>query len=183
MVLVRVGFVYCVQFYASKKRKPLTPSLKSGSYEKDGKRTFEGSPGAKGTLDNYLVNSQDHGNSDNPVWETLFAQDLVKRNLLLEINSSSKNEQEELALSRGSHTSEATQGIKKRTLQESYETGSSAVKAMASDWGVVPCTEKPELKQFAADFLSLYCRYMYIVVCCKYKAVFFLFFLHFQLKL
>ncbi|XP_022131667.1 helicase and polymerase-containing protein TEBICHI isoform X3 [Momordica charantia] len=104
------------QFYASKKRKPLTPSLKSGSYEKDGKRTFEGSPGAKGTLDNYLVNSQDHGNSDNPVRETLFAQDL-----------------------------------------ESYETGSSAVKAMASDWGVVPCTEKPELKQFAADFLSLYC--------------------------
>lgn len=155
--------MYCVQFYASKKRKPLTPSLKSGSYDKDGKRSLEGSPGAKGTLDNYLVTSQDHGNSDNPshsVRENLSGQGLVKRNLLLKINSSSKNEHEEPTLSRGCHTSEAAEGIKKRTLEDSYETRSSAVKSMASDWGIAPCTEKPELKQFAADFLSLYCRYM-----------------------
>ncbi|XP_022996478.1 helicase and polymerase-containing protein TEBICHI isoform X2 [Cucurbita maxima] len=146
------------QFYASKKRKPLTPSLKSGSYDKDGKRSLEGSPGTKGTLDNYLVTSQDLGN-DNPshsVRENLSGQDPVKRNLLLKINNSSRNEHEEPTLSRG-HTSEATEGIKKRTLEDSYENRSSAVKSMASDWGVTPCMEKPELKQFAADFLSLYC--------------------------
>ncbi|CAK9312933.1 unnamed protein product [Citrullus colocynthis] len=148
------------QFYASKKRKPLTSSLKSGSYDKDGKKSLEGSPGAKGTLDNYLVTSQDHGNSDNPshsVRENLPGQDLVKRNLLLKINSSSRNEHEEPTLSRGCDTSAATEGIKKRTLEDSYETRSSTVKLMAGDGGVTPCTEKPEFKQFAADFLSLYC--------------------------
>lgn len=155
--------MYCGQFYASKKRKPLTSSLKSGSYDKDGKKSLEGSPGAKGTLDNYLVTSQDHGNSDIPshsVRENLSEQDLVKRNLLLKINSSSRNEHEEPTLSRGCDTSAATEGIKKRTLEDSYETRSSTVKLMAGDGGVTPCTEKPELKQFAADFLSLYCRYM-----------------------
>ncbi|XP_050938206.1 helicase and polymerase-containing protein TEBICHI isoform X2 [Cucumis melo] len=139
------------QFYASKKRKPLTPSLKSGSYDKDGKRALEGSPSAKGTLDNYLVVSQDRGNSDNPshsVRENLSGQDLVKRNLLLRINSSSINEHGETT-SRGCD--------KKKTMEDSLETRSSTVKSMASDWGVAPCTEKPELKQFAADFLSLYC--------------------------
>lgn len=98
--------------------------------------------------------SQDRGNSDNPshsVRENLSGQDLVKRNLLLRINSSSINEHGETT-SRGCD--------KKKTMEDSLETRSSTVKSMASDWGVAPCTEKPELKQFAADFLSLYCRYM-----------------------
>lgn len=109
------------------------------------------------------MTSQDHGSSDNAphsVRENSSGQDLVKRNLLLKINSSSKNEHEEPTLSRGCNISDATGGLKKRTLEDSYETRSSAVKSMAGDGGVTSCTEKPELKQFAADFLSLYCRYL-----------------------
>nr|POE91459.1 helicase and polymerase-containing protein tebichi [Quercus suber] len=116
------------QFFASKKRKPVSPGLKFGRSEKDLKGTVEGSPSAKGILDNYLVTSEDDNNNAKASYiarDSLSRQDAVKRNLALEINNSSKDEQ----------------------VRPSLQGCSTSAQAV----------ENPELKKFAADFLSLYC--------------------------
>ena len=89
-----IGF--CMQFFSSKKRKLLSPGLKTGRIEKDSKRAVDGSPSSKGTLDNYLVTSPD----DNSTARGSSAgKGPVKRNLTLEINLPSKDENENALLS------------------------------------------------------------------------------------
>uniref|UniRef100_A0A803LBW8 Helicase and polymerase-containing protein TEBICHI n=1 Tax=Chenopodium quinoa TaxID=63459 RepID=A0A803LBW8_CHEQI len=111
------------------------------------KKTFspktakDSSPSAKGTLENYLVTSQN---------------DSVKRSLALEIDLSAKNESKETLLSsdgkfRGSISSGAVPGNESGAGNASGEAGGRD----KSDQ--VQAIENPELKQFPMDVLSLYC--------------------------
>nr|POE48267.1 helicase and polymerase-containing protein tebichi [Quercus suber] len=144
------------QFFASKKRKPVSPGLKSGRSEKDLKGTVEGSPSAKGTLDNYLVTSEDDNNNAK-ARDSLSRQDAVKRNLALEINNSSKDEQMRPSSKLQLH-SEAVEAAKKEAFREVPVVEDVSVGGLAKGCSTsAQAVENPELKKFAADFLSLYC--------------------------
>ncbi|KAL2318229.1 hypothetical protein Fmac_032105 [Flemingia macrophylla] len=107
------------QFYASKKRKAASPVCKAGRFEKGARHGADACPTDKGTLDGYLVPSQDGGGA------AAARRDSVKRNLAAEI--------------RGSLDSE----VNKHTVSSAQSTRLGEANS--------------ELKQFAADFLSLYC--------------------------
>lgn len=117
--------------------------------EKDVKITFEGSPSAKGSLENFLVTSKETNNPPLTSSDSPSRRASVKRNLNLEITSSSKHEKKEplFAVKKNSETLDddggATAGGHKDSSEneEAAEVGNS------------------ELKQFATKFLSLYCRY------------------------
>ena len=121
-----------MKFFASKKRKSQSPGLKTGRFEKSGRTTVEGSPSAKGTLDNYLRTSQE----DNGIVHPSCA---VKRNLVSEIDKTSNTENEQFLLS---------------AEEKSQSCGAAGEPAEGTAQG----SENLELKQFATDFLSLYCR-------------------------
>lgn len=133
------------QFYTSKKRRALSPGLKPGRNETEVNRV-EGSPSAKGTLDNYLVTSQDYANNDKSV---SFApglpagKDPVKRNLSSEINSSSKDGCKLDIFSSQPQAAEEFESTRRRTHGQLSELGDAAVGSFAVD-------------NLA---LSLYCRY------------------------
>lgn len=123
---------------------------------------MEGSPSAKGTLDNCLVTSQDDKHSVKPSYSAGDSgQDAVKRKLALEINNSSKDELKRPLFPEqlNSQTFEAVEAVQKET-----SLGLSAVGAVAVG-GAKGCStstqgvDNPELKKFAAELLSLYCRY------------------------
>ncbi|CAJ1972305.1 unnamed protein product [Sphenostylis stenocarpa] len=118
------------QFYVSKKRKATSPVCKAGRSEKGARHGADASPSAKGTLDGYLVASQD-GGTDGAT-----AANTVKRNLASEIDSSLDN-------GLNKHTVSSAQGFGDSESSRPSEMGQGAAKS--------------ELKQFAADFLSLYC--------------------------
>ena len=145
-----------MQFFASKKRKALSPGLKTGRVEKDTKRAVDGSPSGKGTLDNYLVTSPDNNSTARG---SSTAKGPVKRNLSLEINLSSKDENEN-SVSSGQLGYGSTEGF--RETQRETSRGLSHMGGVGeqvkdcSDSSHIP--KNSELKQFAADFLSLYCR-------------------------
>ncbi|KAK9273993.1 hypothetical protein L1049_018807 [Liquidambar formosana] len=151
------------QFFASKKRKSLSPGLKSGRIEKDAKAKVEGSPSAKGTLDNYLVTSQDDNHVTMPLYRahgSSARQDPVKRNLTLEINLSSEDENKQAISSVQGHrqTFEALVEGQRETSQGSTKAGNVVVGGLAKECSVsAHRVENSELKQFTADFLSLYC--------------------------
>ena len=137
--------------------------MKSGRSEKDLKGTVEGSPSAKGTLDNYLVTSEEDNNNAKAASYTardsLSRQDAVKRNLALEINNSSKDEQMRPSSQVQLH-SEAVEAAKKEAFREVPVVDDVSVGGLAK--GCLTSAQavgNPELKKFAADFLSLYCRY------------------------
>ncbi|CAK7353378.1 unnamed protein product [Dovyalis caffra] len=139
------------QFFASRKRKSSSPNLKLGIIEKDARSKAEGSPSAKGTLDNYLVNSQD---------ENCVRGLLVKRNLALGINEVSKDEKEESLSGRLCPEScEVREVVRKEVSQGSSNAGN--VGNVAVERGAKDCldvgndVENLELKQFTTDFLSL----------------------------
>ncbi|KNA12473.1 hypothetical protein SOVF_125610 [Spinacia oleracea] len=118
------------QFYASKKKKIFSP-----------KTAKDSSPSAKGTLENYLVTSQN---------------DSVKRSLALEIDLSAKNEIKEILLPsdgtvRESISSEAVPGSE----SGAGNAGGGAGRQDIPDQVQGP--ENAELNKFAMDFLSLYC--------------------------
>ncbi|KAG6739360.1 hypothetical protein POTOM_056954 [Populus tomentosa] len=143
------------QFFASRKRKSSSPNLKSGRIEKDARsKVVEGSPSAKGTLDNYLVNSKDDNRGGGF---------LVRRSLALGIDEVS-NEEEEESLVSGRLCVGSCEGgkvVQKEMSQGSSNTGN--VGNIAVERVVKGCldvgngVENSELKQFATDFLSLYC--------------------------
>lgn len=115
------------QFYASKKRKAASPVCKVGRLEKDARRGADASPSAKATLDGYLVSSQVGCGDDGGAVAAS-----VKRNLASEIGGSVVN------------------GLDKDTVL----LGQGFADAKYGRLGVATSSE---LKQFAADFLSLYC--------------------------
>lgn len=136
-----------MQFFSSKKRKTLSPGLKSRRVERDAKHTAEGSPSAKGTLDNYLTNSQE----DKSITKASLAvtgQEPVKRNLYPEITECSKDKNNRC------ESLEGFKAIHEKTIPDNV----GCLVKDCSDSALVP--ENMELKQFATDFLSLYCRYV-----------------------
>ncbi|XP_059460849.1 helicase and polymerase-containing protein TEBICHI isoform X2 [Corylus avellana] len=149
------------EFFVSKKRKPISPGLKSGRSKIAVKTTVEGSPSAKGTLDNCLVTSDDDKNSAKPSYSAGDSgQDAVKRKLALEINNSSKDELKWPSFSEqlDSQTSEAVEAAQKEA-----SLGLSGMGGVAAGDFVKGCStseqgvDNSELKKFATDFLSLYC--------------------------
>lgn len=156
----------CGQFFASKKkRKSISPSLHSTKVEKDARIAIEGSPGTKGSLDNFLVSSEENNNSPTRAAKGSPAKRVpIKRNLTLEIFSSSQNEKKDALLpaqvySRGLDLLGDAQSGSSETLN-----GAGGAVAVGSKEvpGTAPAgeVENPELKQFATNFLSLYCRYL-----------------------
>lgn len=155
------------QFFASRKRK--TPLPKDEKPDKESRSPAAGSPGAKGTLDGFLARSPDvvsvagQGQTRNSP-----RHDLVKRNLVSEIDSIADAVRKPDLVSDSAET-----GSSSRTAP-GQESGSgdhldfvrprSAVVAAEKDSpeAVLACETSNEgnleLKRFAADFLSLYCR-------------------------
>ncbi|XP_062018737.1 helicase and polymerase-containing protein TEBICHI isoform X1 [Rosa rugosa] len=150
------------QFFASKKRKPVSPAMKSGRNEKDVK-TVEGSPSAKATLDSYLRTSPESYNVAKPLCkfgDSAARQDQVRRNLASEMDNSSKNECMQHRFSSELHTyaSEASGANQKEIAKGLTEEGDVAAGGSSKDYSdFAGGVENVELKKFAADFLSLYC--------------------------
>ncbi|KAA8521778.1 hypothetical protein F0562_012451 [Nyssa sinensis] len=152
------------QFFASKKkRKSLSPGFKSEKNEKDAKITLEESPSGKCSLDSYLVTLQD-GHHTSKTLDTaqgpLARQDPVKRNLALEINVPSKCENKEAFLLPQvcPQAFEAPAESQREHSQVPSEGGDVAGRGSAKGCSDhVYGAENSELKQFAADFLSVYC--------------------------
>ena len=131
LTCVRLFLDLLVQFYVSKKRKAASPVCKAGKSEKGARHGVDASSSSRGTLDGFLIASQDGGG------DSATAPNTVKRNLASEIASSPDN-------GLNKHTVLSAQGFR-----DSETSGPSGF----GQGGV-----KFELKQFAAGFLSLYCR-------------------------
>lgn len=128
------------------------------------KATFEGSPSAKGTLDNCLVTSKDDNSprSSYTVHDSLAGLDAVRRNLALEINNSSKDEFKQPLFSEELNpaTSEAVEVSQNEASHGLSVMGDAAVGDLAKGSSKFPHgADNLDRKKFAADFLSLYCRY------------------------
>ncbi|KAK7384898.1 hypothetical protein VNO78_30601 [Psophocarpus tetragonolobus] len=119
------------QFYASKKRKAASPVPKAGRCEKGARHGADGSPSAKGSLEGYLVVSQDGGGGGEGS-----QANKIKRNLGLEIGDCLDN------------------GLNKHNV--SLGEGSGDCQPTLPS-GIGHDAAKSKLNQFAADFLSLYC--------------------------
>ncbi|XP_057957397.1 helicase and polymerase-containing protein TEBICHI isoform X2 [Malania oleifera] len=148
------------QFFGAKKRKAQSPGLKSGRGEKDARTAVEVSPRAKGTLDNYLVASQDDERTLKPSHAghgPSTTQDTVKRNLASEINLSKYVDQHAPLLAQGScQTFELSGEAQKESCR--YKASDLSVEGTSKGCSLsAQGAENSELKQFAADFLSLYC--------------------------
>ncbi|KAF8407042.1 hypothetical protein HHK36_006167 [Tetracentron sinense] len=151
------------QFYSLKKKKSVSPNLKSVRNDKEARITVNGSPSAKGTLDNFLVNSH----NENQIVRHLYTdrgvfsrEESVKRDLTLEINASSevKYKKDLLPIHECFQDVEVLGEVQKETSQGSSEVDDILVQVPAKDSIVsAPGAGNPELKQFTADFLSLYC--------------------------
>ncbi|KAH0940862.1 hypothetical protein HID58_000499 [Brassica napus] len=155
------------QFYVSKKRKHLSPNLKSGRNEKNVKVTGERSPGDKGTLDSYLKPSLDDKSTSNSVLQA--RQEAFTKKLDLEV-------------SRPPYAVESIHpGLPKPVIAESsrgdegclnrgesrvlHKEGVATAENHAPD--VSLCAnqkDNSELRDFATGFLSLYCSEVRSVV-------------------
>ena len=140
----------------------MSPAVKSGRNEKEVK-TVETSPSAKATLDSYLRTSPESYNvakASCKFGDSVARQDQVRRNLALEMDNSSKNERMD------SHTSEAS-GANQKTLGEGMtKAGDVAAGGSSKDYSeFAGGVENVEMKKFAVDFLSLYCRYCNVFYC------------------
>lgn len=140
----------------------MSPASKSGRSEKGARNTVDGSPSAKGTLESYLVTSQEkscaarlsYTNSDS-----LPRENTVRRILSPVIDSSVDNEDERPVLSAQIH--QFSQANKKGLTSELSKVSNAAVEQPVQE-NCSDCRqgeENLELRQFASDFLSLYCRY------------------------
>lgn len=148
-----------MQFFPSKKQKSVSPSLKSQRTEKGETAGTGGSPGAEGTLDNYLKSLQDavltlKGSSLDE--HSPCSQESVRRKLGWHIEKVSTTENKQIASSRQEVLSDCTEAVHNDApLRTAIDDSPS--KENSSATGI----ENPELRSFANDFLSLYCRYHY----------------------
>ncbi|XP_077220020.1 MUS308 and mammalian DNA polymerase-like protein isoform X2 [Tasmannia lanceolata] len=152
------------QFFTSRKRRPLLPCPKDDKTGKVAKNALDGSPSAKGTLDNYLVNSHEDNCLVKPPHANHGAmprEGPVKRNLTLEINLASEVingpifSSNNLGSEEHSQKVESLGEVKKETLHEISTEGIEPDKH--DDVVTRSRKENLELKGFAEDFLSLYC--------------------------
>lgn len=133
--LVTIAASSISQFFGSRKRRP--QSLKEEKPHENLKTTPESSPSGKGSLDSYLVRSPDSQRR----------LDLVKRNISLEIGLPSETAQKPVLRS---CSSERTDGRVGEHGEQVLEKDVSVCESIAGGTS--------ELKKFATDFLSLYCR-------------------------
>ncbi|XP_022856955.1 helicase and polymerase-containing protein TEBICHI-like isoform X2 [Olea europaea var. sylvestris] len=152
------------QFFASKKkRKTLSPPSKSGRPEKEAKIKIEGSPDAKGSLESFLVTSWDgdlHTKPLNIACDPKAKQAPTKRNLTLEIGLSSKAGNKVANLSSQAHPQsfEAFQEDQRGKSNVMFDTVDVATRDYQKDSSESKIVAgNSELKQFANDFLSMYC--------------------------
>lgn len=125
------------QFFASKKKRAFSP-----------KTSKDSSPRAKGSLESYLVTSQDDGSSTT--------QGHARRNLAPEIDLLTKHEKKETLLpNEGRFRGLESSGAVPSGVRGSSNEGAGADANGSS--GPAHCPANLELKQFAVDFLSLYC--------------------------
>ncbi|GMH06995.1 hypothetical protein Nepgr_008835 [Nepenthes gracilis] len=141
------------QFYCSKKKRASSPATTSAGIERNVTSRKEASPSAKGSLDNYLVTSQADDLSTR--------QGPFKRNLTLEIGSLTKCEgKEPIFLNEGSSVSLASSVAVSREVVSGGLVGASHSRPGGSEKDnsdLAHGQQRPELEQFATDFLSLYC--------------------------
>ncbi|CAH8378004.1 unnamed protein product [Eruca vesicaria subsp. sativa] len=150
------------QFYVSKKRKHLSPNVKSGRNEKNVKVTGERSPGDKGTLDSYLKPSLDDKSTSNSVLQA--RQEAFTKKLDLEVSGSYAGESMHPRLPKplSGESSKGTEGCLNQG-------GSQVLPATADNHApdVLLCAnqkDNSELRDFANGFLSLYCSEVRSVV-------------------
>ncbi|KAK6927419.1 DNA polymerase theta-like, helix-turn-helix domain [Dillenia turbinata] len=153
---------WVVWFFASRKKKITSPGLKSQRIEINSKSKAEGSPSAKGTLDSYLVPSQDNNCPAGSAYTddgSSIRQDLVKRNLSWEIDLTSKHKDKQaVQLIQADPLSHQSCGEAQKI---TFQVGNVVVEDTTHDSSVsANGAGSSELKQFAADFLSLYCRHV-----------------------
>ncbi|CAM8919656.1 unnamed protein product [Rhodiola kirilowii] len=132
------------QFFASKKRKAVSPGSKSGRSEKNAKTNLEVSPSSKGTLDNFLANTQLITSSKDH--ESPPRNERVKRNLTAEINYSMGNAY------RGEN--DHVLAVEKSVASVCDVAGVDLVKDTRNP---AQGTENVELNNFATEFLSVCC--------------------------
>lgn len=96
--------------------------------------------------------------------DLLGRQDPVKRNLSSEIDSSLKDECERPLFPSQSQTHEALEAVQKGKSKALSDVGDAAVGLAKGNSAVLKDVKNLELKRFATDFLSLYCRY-YTLIC------------------
>ncbi|KAL1315068.1 hypothetical protein HN51_041855 [Arachis hypogaea] len=156
------------QFYPSKKRKAaaVSPASMPGRSEKGEKNHgVDGSPSAKGTLDSYLVSSQDDchaarlSNVATPVGESLVRQHSVKRNLALDVSSCIDYEHSKLPVL-SAQGNELAQALPSGLMDESSKVSCMVVgdPGQEKGWsGMGMGVPNLDAKRFAAEFLSLYC--------------------------
>lgn len=133
----------------------MSPASKSGRPEKEARVTAEGSPSAKGSLDNYLEKSKD----GSLVAKSLDSvSDHVRRNLTLDSRLLSRDvDCHPPHVQPQSHeASGVDNGSKIKLLSD---IGSNPTTGIENDSSETETTvQNSELKEFAVDFLSLYCR-------------------------
>ncbi|CAH2077166.1 unnamed protein product [Thlaspi arvense] len=154
------------QFYVSKKRKHLSPNLKSGRNEKNVKVTGERSPGDKCTLDNYLKASLDDKNTANSGLQA--RQEAFTKRLALEVSGPSATESIHPRLPKppSAETSKGFEGCSNQSGSQVLrkEGVATAETHAADDLLCANQKDSSELRDFATGFLSLYCRQVRSVV-------------------
>ncbi|XP_024005041.1 helicase and polymerase-containing protein TEBICHI isoform X2 [Eutrema salsugineum] len=154
------------QFYASKKRKHLSPNLKSGRNEKNVKVTGERSPGDKGTLDNYLKASLDDKNTANSGLQA--RQAAFTKKLDLEVSGPSAGESIHPRLPKPvcAETSRGVEGCLNQSGSQGLHKEVVATAETHATDGLLCANQKDnsELRDFATGFLSLYCSQVQSVV-------------------
>ncbi|CAI8605756.1 unnamed protein product [Vicia faba] len=127
------------QFYATKKRKVISPISKAGRIEKGARLVADGSPSAKGSLESYLVPSQ-----GDPIDEPV-RPDLVRRKLATDIGIHSLDN----GLDKQPHATQT--GFEKEVIVVDEPDQENKLSDFRHDG------EKSELRQFKAELFSLYC--------------------------
>lgn len=152
-----------MQFFASKRKRKSSSPFKLLRNEKDEKETVGGSPSAKGNLDGYLKRCEDgdhvvrHSYSDNCSSEVL---DSARRNLVADMEKHARSEYTEPSLWAGLQQCDNSDATLKKMDQSSSGLEDVAAEGETKDYPLsTNQTENVELRQFANNFLSLYCRY------------------------
>ncbi|CAN6911688.1 unnamed protein product [Brassica oleracea] len=155
------------QFYVSKKRKHLSPNLKSGRNEKNAKVTGERSPGDKGTLDSYLKPSLDDKSISNSALQA--RQEAFTKKLDLEVSRppyAGESIHPPLPKPASAESSKGAEGgLNRGGSQVLPKEGVATAENHAPD--VLLCAnqkDNSELRDFATGFLSLYCSEVRSVV-------------------
>lgn len=135
----------------------MSPASKSGRPEKEAKTQIEYSPSAKGSLQSYLETSP--AKCVNSVTDEKVGLVPVKRNLTLETELLLSTDENVDAPQRQPHSSEVCGVDQGMEIESVSDIGNNAVEGVQNNCSVTGALgQDSKLKEFATDFLSLYCR-------------------------